>query len=419
MPHFSYTAVDAATGRRRAGDLESATEEAAVGALKARGLYPTSLAPQAPLAAGTGGPPVRRTARWPVLTRLRRGTGGRELTVFTRQLAALMRAGMPLVRSLDLLTRQARDPRWREVVGTLADSIRTGGTFADGLARWPGTFDRLYLGMVRAGETGGTLEAILERLARHREKAGRLKARVQAAMVYPAVIMAVAGAIVGALMVLVVPKFEAIFSGVLKGAPMPALTQWVLAASRLAGRHWPAVVGVLVLVLAAVRLAGRTRAGARTLHWLGLRCPLVGPLLLRTAVARFSRTLGSMLASGVPILDALELTRATCGNLLVAEALGAVQRRVREGEGIARPLASTGVFPPMVAGMVEVGEETGTLPGMLTQVADLYDDEVDTTVAALTSLIEPAMIVLMALLVGTIVIALFLPIIRIIQVLGM
>jgi len=421
MPRYTYTAVDAATGRMRAGELESVTDEAAVSALKGRGLFPTALTASATMADQSRTPPApagRRSAIAGGLQRFLRAAGPKELTLFTRQLAALVRAGMPLVRSLDLLARQARRPRWREVIGGLADSIRAGGTLADGVARQPRIFEPLYLGMIRAGESGGTLDVILERLARYREKAGRLKARVQAAMVYPLVIMSVAGAIVAALLVLVVPKFEGIFSGVLRGAPLPALTQWVLGASRLAGRHWPAAIGVLAVLITVGRLLARTRRGARTLDRLGLGCPLLGALLLKTAVARFSRTLGSLLASGVPILEALELTRNTCGNRVVAEGLAAVQRRVREGEGVARPLAATGVFPPMVAGMVEVGEETGTLPEMLGQIADLYDDEVDTAVGALTSLIEPAMIVLMAFVVGTIVIALFLPIVRIIQMLG-
>ena len=418
MPTFTYSAIDAATGRTCAGEVQSADCTAAVGALKERGLYPTSLeTPRheagAPAPEGARGGAFLRPVR-----RLLHRAGARELTLFTRQLAALVHAGMPLVRGLELLARQERDVRWRTVIEGLAGTIRSGGTLADGLARHPRIFDRLYLGMIRAGESGGTLDVILERLARYREKTSRLRGRLQSAMVYPVVIMLVATAIVAALLVFVVPKFEAIFAGVLKGAPLPALTQAVLGFSRVAGRGWPVALGVGVILAAAGRWLRRTPAGGRGLDRLGLACPLLGPLLLKAAVARFSRTLGSMLTSGVPILEALELTRDTCGNRIVAEAIGDVRRRVREGEGVARPLAATAIFPPMVAGMVEVGEETGTLPAMLARIADLYDEEVDNAVAGLTSLLEPAMIVVMALVVGTIVLALFLPIIRIIQMLG-
>jgi type IV pilus assembly protein PilC len=421
MPTYTYTAIEAASGRERAGELHGADAATAVDALKARGLYPIALAPTTGPDAGTAGGASAESAwaapggRWP---RLRRAVGARELTIFTRQLAALVNAGMPLVRGLDLLARQERHPAWRAVIAGLADVIRGGGTFSDGLRRHPKIFDRLYVGMIQAGESGGTLDLVLDRLARHLEKAGRVKARMKAAMTYPVVIMVVAVVIVAGLMAFVVPRFETIFAGVLKGAPLPALTRAVLGASRWIERHWGGILGALILLGAGGRWLRHTAVGARAGDRLCLRLPLLGALFLKTAIARFSRTLGSMLASGVPILEALQLTRDACGNRTVGEAIGTVQRRVREGEGVARPLAATGVFPPVVAGMVEVGEETGTLPAMLARIADLYDEEVDNAVTGLTSLLEPAMIVVMALVVGTIVLALFLPIIRIIQMLG-
>jgi len=269
--------------------------------------------------------------------------------------------------------------------------------------------------MIKAGEAGGRLDVVLERLAQHLEKTGRTKARVLSAMTYPAVIMVVATGIVTGLMAFVVPKFEKIFTGMLKGAPLPALTQGVLGASRLLQEHWLYALGVAVLMGGGVRWLLRTEGGARAFDRLLLQLPVLGGLLLKTSVARFSRTLGAMLASGVPILQALQLTRDACGNRVVAGDIDRVRRQVREGESVTRPLAATGIFPPVVAGMIEVGEETGTLPAMLARIADLYDEEVDNAVAGLTSLLEPVMIVLMALIVGTIIIALFLPIIRIIQ----
>ena len=419
MPTFTYAAIDAATGRERTGMLDSAGEEAAIADLKARGLYPTVLAAvKATGATKTGA--VVPTGRGKIsagghFRRFGRNVRRNDLMVFTRQLAALIGAGMPVVRGLDLLARQEQNPAWRAVIVSLADGIRSGGTIAEGLARHPRIFDRLYVGMIKAAESGGMLAVVLERLARHLEKSSQIKARVQSAMTYPVVIMVVAVSIVVALLAFVVPKFEKIFTEVLKGAPLPALTQGVLATSRSIQGHWLVIFGTIALAGAGWRWLRMTGAGARAFDWLLIRLPLLGDLFLKTAVARFSRTLGTMLVSGVPILQALQLTRDATGNRAVADGIETIYRRVREGESVARPLAETGVFPPVVAGMVEVGEETGTLPAMLGRLADMYDDEVDAAVASLTSLIEPMMIVVMAVIVGTIVIALFLPIVRIIQ----
>jgi type IV pilus assembly protein PilC len=418
MPRYTYTAIDAATGREHTGELDRVDAETAVTDLKARGLFPTALAP----VEETSGArletvpvePVRSSVGGP-LRRFRRTVGAKELMIFTRQLSALAGAGMPLVRSLDLLARQEHNPAWRAVIVSLADGIRSGGTLSDGLMRHPKVFDRLYVGMVKAGETGGTLAVVLGRLAFHLEKAGRIRARVKSAMTYPLVIMVVAVSIVAGLMAFVIPRFEKIFAGVLRGAPLPMLTQGVLGTSRFLQEHWLAALAATVAAGAGCRWLLRTEAGARARDRLLLQLPVFGDLFRKTAIARFSRTLGTMLTSGVPILQALQLTRDVSGNRVVAGGIDRVHRRVREGEDVARPLVATGVFPPVVAGMIEVGEETGTLPEMLTRLADIYDEEVDNALAGLTSLIEPVMIVLMAVIVGTIVIALFLPIIRIIQ----
>ena len=418
MPAFAFTAIDAARGRETTGSLISPSEETAIAELKARGLCPIGVA----LVESPGGAaPGAARAKSPGASfggwnwRRRKGVGKRERMIFTRQLAALAGAGVPLVQALDLLARQERNFVWREVIAGLADGIRSGGTLARGMTRHPEIFDRLYVGMITAGESGGRIEVVLERLARHLEKSGRIESRVRSAMIYPLVILVVAIAIVAALMTLVVPRFETIFLGVLKGAPLPALTNGVLVASRLVQHHWLLIPGAVALVWMGGRWMRRSAAGARAFDRVMLRLPVVGDLVLKTAVARFSRTLGTMLMSGVPMLQALHLARDACGNLILAESIEGVRRRVREGESVAQPLAASGVFPVVVAGMVEVGEETGALPAMLGHVADLYDEEVDHAVTGLTSLIEPVMIVLMAGIVGTIVIALFLPIIRIIQ----
>jgi type IV pilus assembly protein PilC len=337
------------------------------------------------------------------------------LAVFTRQLATLVRAGLPLLRALEVLARQEKSAAFQAVLCSLGETIRSGGSFSDGLRRHPKAFDRLYVNMVRAGEAGGVLALVLDRLASFTEKAGRIRARVLSALTYPAIIIAVAVMIVSALMVFVVPKFQGIFTGVLKGQPMPALTQAVITTSNFTRQHALVVLGVAGAAGVAFTLLRRTRPGARALDWLLLHVPPLGDLFRKVAVARFARTFGTLLASGVPILQTLIITRDTAGNRYVAEAIEVVHDRVKAGDGVARTLETTRVFPAMVTSMIEVGEETGALPEMLGRIADTYEEEVDNAVATLTTLIEPVMIVIMALVVGTIVIALFLPIIKIIQ----
>ena len=339
----------------------------------------------------------------------------RQLTTFTRQLATLIRAGMPIVRGLDVLARQERNLAFRAVVAGMAEVIRSGANLSDGLARHPRIFDRLYVNMVRAGEAGGLLAVVLERLASFMEKRDRIRGRVKAAMTYPVIILIVALVIVAALMAFVVPKFQDIFSGMLKGQPLPPLTQAVLLVCTFIRLHLPAVIGLGGGLILAQVMFRRSPSGRRLTDWLVVRLPLVGDLFLKSEVARFSRTFGTLLTSGVPILKALAITRDTAGNVQVAAAITHVHDRVKEGDSVARPLAATGIFPDMVAGMIEVGEETGALPDMLVRVAEAYDEEVDNAVAGLTSIIEPVMIVIMAVIVGVIVIALFLPIVRIIQ----
>lgn len=417
MTVFAYSAIEAATGRKTAGRLQSAGQEEAIAELRTRGLCPTrvvAIDSKGAMAGGqVGAKPPLAAARKPAC--LGKAVGRKERMIFTRQLAALVGAGMPLVRALDLLARQEKDPEWREVIAGLAEAISSGGTLARGMTNHPGIFDRLYVGMVTAGESGGRLEVVLERLARHLENSGRIESRVRAAMTYPIVVMAVAAAIVTALMTFVVPRFEKIFLTMLKGAPLPRLTSGVLGASRFVQNNWWWLLGAAALAWAGARWMLKREACARAFDRLILRSPMIGDLVLKTAVARFSRTLGTMLTSGVPMLQALHLARDSCGNRHLAESIDDVRRRVREGESVARPLEASGVFPVVVAGMVEVGEETGTLPAMLHHIADMYDGEVEHGVTSLTSLIEPLMIVFMAVVVGAIVIALFLPIVRIIQ----
>lgn len=394
--------------------------------LRAEGLYPLEVTAEAGIpirgagqtrsggAAGSGprvGTGTGSIGWW------QRPVSRRRLAVFTRQLATLLKAGMPLVRGLEVLVRQERQPAMRRMIEGLADGIRSGGSLSAALTGRPRLFDRLYVNMVAAGEAGGALDAVLARLADHQEKSLRLQAKLRAAMLYPLVVMTVAVLVLAGLLVHVVPRFEQIFADLLKGAPLPPLTQFVMIVSEVARTHYALVLVGTAACWVLLGWVRRTRSGARIIDRTIVQVPVIGDLVLKSTVARLARTMGTLLASGVPILEALQITRdATC-NAHIAAAIQEAHDRVREGAPLARPLAAAGVFPAMVTSLVEVGEHTGQLAGMLVKIAEIYDDEVDASVAGLSSLLEPVLIVLLAGVVGTIVVALFLPIVRIVQLL--
>lgn len=409
MPQFTYSAYDA-RGEEQRGTLDAGTADEAAGVLRARGLFPAAVQ----LAGGAAGPAGRGGRgvwTW------RRGNR-REVAVFLRQLATLLRAGLPLVRALEVLERQGGEGALRGVVGDLVARLRAGGSLAEAMAAHPGVFSALDLSMVRAGEAGGALDVVLERLAQFAEKSLLLRARIRTALIYPAVVLAVAGGILATLLAFVVPRFQQIFADLLKGAPLPPLTQAVLDLSNGVREHWVAgavAVGLLA-VLGPVVL--RTRGGRRARDAGLRRVPGLGAFLLKAAVARGTRTLGTLLASGVPILPALLIARDVCGQTQVADELTRVHDRVKAGESLAGPLAAGGVFPPLVASLVDVGEQSGQLPAMLTRVADIYEEEVDQAAAGLGAALEPVLILFLALVVGVIVVALFLPIVRIVQLLA-
>jgi type IV pilus assembly protein PilC len=425
MPKFSYIAIESATGKDKKGVIESATAEQAAADLKAQGLIPTSvtaagglkMGAKAPGKGSSGGgnpftaqPEAKKKARPAGFGKIISNGG---LAVFTRQLSTLVNAGMPILRSLETLSRQEKNLRFRYVLDQVAESIKSGGTFSDGLLQHPKVFDRLYINMVKAGEAGGVLGTVLDRLAKFMEKAEKIKGKVKAAMTYPVIIAGVA-----VLIVFVIPKFQEIFDGLLKGTPLPLLTQGVIGVSNFMKNHIFATLGLVAGVFFGFKFASDTKAGKRILDYVQINIPAFGPLFLKAAVGRFTRTFGTLLSSGVPILQAIIITRDTSGNVHIAEALNKVHDRVKEGEGVGKPLEATKIFPTMVTSMVEVGEETGALPEMLTRIADTYDEEVDNAVTSITSIIEPIMIVFMAVVVGTIVIALFLPLVKIIQTLS-
>jgi type IV pilus assembly protein PilC len=315
---------------------------------------------------------------------------------------------------LNVLAKQERDKVLKKTINKVADSVQSGSTFSDALALHPRIFNDLYVNMVKAGEVGGVLELVLNRLSEFQEKAAKIKNKVVAAMVYPAIVMTMAVGILGFLLVFIVPKFETIFHDLLGDKPLPPVTRLVIGASDFLKNHGLIVLGIVIAAITLYKFMGRTRGGRFVIDSFKLRMPLFGNLNRKTAISRFARTLGTLVTSGVPILQALNITRETAGNSSIARAISQVHDSVKEGESIVQPLEASRVFPPMVVSMVDVGEETGKLPEMLLKIADVYDDEVDNAVAAITSMLEPIMIVFLALIVGTIVLALFTPLISII-----
>jgi type IV pilus assembly protein PilC len=425
MPRYTYVALDA-RGQESTGLVDAGSTNEAIGELRRAGYFPTHVYEEGATTAvatkttrqktKTKTPRAERKAGSKNIVLFQRKTvKPKVLMIFTRQLATLIDAGLPLLRGLNVLAKQERDSVLKGTINKLADSVQGGSTFSEGLAQHPKIFNDLYVNMVRAGELGGVLEVVLTRLAEFQEKAQKIKNKVVAAMVYPLIVLVLAVGIMTFLLVFIVPRFEAIFHDMLGDKPLPTITLFVISISDFMQNHWAILLGVVAGIIIAYRIAAGTRAGRRLLDRIKLRAPLFGDLIRKTAISRFSRTLGTLVTSGVPILQALNITRETAGNSVIARAISQVHDSVKEGESIVLPLEASGAFPPMVISMIDVGEETGQLPEMLLKIAEVYDDEVDNSVAALTSLLEPIMIVFLALVVGTIVIALFMPLISIIS----
>ena len=422
MPRFNYVALDA-RGQEASGLLEAVSSSAAISQLRQAGYFPTSVIEEA-IAGRDGKEPRQRTAKAARTTKSgtkkgivlfkRKKVGSKVLMIFTRQLATLIDSGLPLLRSLNVLEKQERDKVLKKTIDKLADAVQSGSTFSDALAAHPKIFNDLYVNMIKAGEVGGVLELVLTRLSEFQEKAAKIKNKVISAMVYPVIVMTMAVGILCFLLVFIVPRFEVIFHDLLGDKPLPPVTRFVLGVSGAMKEHGLILLGVVVMIVVMYNVIGRTRKGRLAIDIFKLRMPLFGNLNRKTAISRFARTLGTLVTSGVPILQALNITRETAGNSAIAQAIARVHDSVKEGESIVQPMEASKAFPPMVVSMVDVGEETGKLPEMLLKVADVFDDEVDNAVAALTSMLEPIMIVFLAVIVGTIVLALFTPLISII-----
>jgi type IV pilus assembly protein PilC len=422
MPRFTYVALDA-RGQESTGLMDAGSSNEVIGQLRQAGYFPTSVfeegkggrAGAATPAAAKAARVAKPRAKTSINLFQRKKVKPKLLMIFTRQLATLIDAGLPLLRSLTVLAKQERDALLRNTINKMAETVQGGSTFSEALAQHPYIFNDLYVNMVRAGELGGVLELILGRLAEFQEKAAKIKGKVGGAMIYPIIVMTMAVGIMAFLLVFIVPKFEAVFHDMLGDKPLPAVTLFVIGVSKFVQNHWLLLIGVIVAVFAGLRFANSTSGGRFIIDRFKLRVPLFGDLIRKTAISRFSRTLGTLVTSGVPILQALNITKETAGNMVIASAISQVHDSVKEGESIVQPLEASGAFPPMVISMIDVGEETGQLPDMLLKIADVYDDEVDNSVAALTAMLEPIMIVFLAVVVGTIVIALFMPLISIIS----
>lgn len=435
MPKFAYVAVDPA-GVETRGSLEAPNQAQAIAKIRSQGLFPTAIgvaAGEPSASAGAGGAaknPAPAGSKKPVAKKksmditiklpkfLRPRVKQKDLTVLTRQLATLVDAGLPLLRGLHVLERQTPNPTLREALTGMCDAVESGSTFSESLQNYPNIFNHLYINMVKAGEAGGVLEVVLNRLAEFAEKAEKIKNKVKGAMIYPIIVLLAACGITGFLLVAVIPKFRDIFRDLLGDKPLPPITEFVMGASNFVMHNGLIVLGGIVGFSFLFSLFKRTKTGEYIVDVCKLRMPAFGSLVRRTAIARMTRTLGTLLSSGVPVLQALDIVRDTSGNAVIARAIQSVHDAVKEGESMTNPLAQSKVFPPLVICMVEVGEETGALADMLTRVADTYDDEVDNAVAGLTSIIEPIMIMLLSVIVGTIVVAMFMPMIQIISSLG-
>ena len=411
MPSFAYEALDA-QGRSVKGAVDARSENEAAEKIRRKGLFPTRVQ------AGAGGGRAGVAAPAPgVAKRGLRLIGGRvsqkHLTQFTRQFATLMDAGLPIVRSLDILAGQQKVGVLKSTITLVREDVEGGSSLSEAMARHPKVFDRLFVNMIKAGEAGGVLDAILLRLAEFREKSLRLRSQVIKAMIYPTAVICIAGSILFLIVVMVIPKFEDMFKEM--NIELPAMTTILMGVAAVLTQWWFLFPAVPVGIWLIYKLIVMSPGGRYMVDKLKLHIPVFGTVTKKSSVSRFCRTLGTLIASGVPILEALNIIKGATGNAVVANAVGEIHNSIREGDTIAEPLRHSGVFDDIVVNMIDVGEETGELDRMLIKVADNFDEEVDTLVGGMMSLLEPFLIIGMGLMVGFIVISLFLPLIKLME----
>jgi len=401
MPSFVWKGKNR-FGAFQEGVLLADTRDAAVATLRRQNIQITSIREK--------GREIRLIPRFP------RKIGAKRVAIFTRQFSVMLDAGLPLVQCLEILGEQEEDKKFAEIIEQVRTDVESGSSLADAMKKHPNAFSNLYTSMIAAGEAGGILDIILQRLATYIEKAVRLQAQVKSAMVYPVTVLLIAAGVVYIILWKVIPVFSQLFAGL--GADLPWLTAIVVKASNFVGRFGIFVILGFVGIYYAIRRWHKTEGGRRIIDGLILKTPIIGMLVRKIAVARFCRTLATLTASGVPILEGLEITARTSGNAIIEDAIMATRKAVEEGKTISGPLAETKVFPPMVVQMINVGEQTGALDQMLSKIAEFYEEEVDTAVAGLMKLIEPLMIVILGGIIGTIVTAMYLPMYAILQRIG-
>lgn len=414
MPSFKYSALGT-DGRTVHGALEAPSQSELLDELRKRSLMPLKVeekrrggrAPSAP--AGGGAAAARGGLFGLTLGGVRPGVRRKEeVVIFTRQLATMIGAGIPMLECLEILREQAGSKQFHLLLGEVIDHVRAGQDLSSTLARYPKVFSDVFVSMIRAGEASGQIDDILLRLADYLEATARLKREIKAAMTYPVVSLVMIFGITGFLMIAIVPKFKEVFQQM--GVELPALTRGTLAASAFCEENWALMMAGLVFLIGLCSIWKRTEKGSYQWDWLMLHLPIFGVLFQKVGLSRFSKTFATMLKSGVPILGALEIVADTSGNRIISDAVLAARENVRQGEGLQGPLSESPVFPPMVTRMVGIGEKTGSLESLLEKISEFYDDQVRSTVKQLTSLIEPLMIAIMGVMVGTICLAVFLPI---------
>lgn len=409
MAVYAFKAHDKRANKEIQDSIEAVSEVEAIATIKKKGLLPIEVrevrAKSGKAAAGgaakTGGGGMFG------------GVKTKQVVLFTRQLSTLQDAGLPIVQSMQILTDMQRPGALKNALSKVTEEVQSGTMLSEAMSRYPRIWDRLYTNLVKAGESAGALDVILRRLAEFMEKAQSLKKKVIGAMIYPIAVLSIACLILSFIMIAIVPKFEAIFKDL--GIALPGLTEALISFSRFMGSYWWLLLGLIIGAIFGLKIFGRTEKGANILDRIKLRVPVLGMIIKKSSVARFTRTLGTLVTSGVGFLDALDITKSATPNVVVRNAIQSVRDSVKEGETVNEPLRRSGVFDDIVVNMIKVGEETGELDKMLVKVADTYDEEVDAAVGAMMSLLEPMLIIFMGGAVGFIVIALFIPLIKIIE----
>jgi type IV pilus assembly protein PilC len=415
MPVFTYTAMST-SGQEVKDDIEAVSSEDAIQKIRAKKLFPTKVKEKAAKKSlkkkGGEAEVMSPKRKMPISIG---GVPRKQLVAFTRQLSTLQDAGLPILRSLQILEQQQKPGLLKAIIGGVGDEVEGGGTLSDAMAKYPKAFDKLYVNMINAGELGGVLDIILSRLADFMEKAAKLKKKVIGAMIYPSVVITIAVGIVSMIMIVVIPKFKKIFEDFHTELPGP--TKLLLAISNwfAIDYGWAYVLFSPIAFMLIIKLIRMSDGGKFAVDTVKLKIPILGSILGKSSIARFTRTLGTLISAGVPILDALNITKETCGNEVYSRALLKVHDAIREGESMADPLRATKVCDALVVNMIDVGEETGDLDKMLMKIADNYDSDVDVLVGSLISILEPVMVVILGVIVGFIVVALFMPMISLIS----